>query len=312
MSLPAWPAASVRAVTMRSPAAPASLTRTTSTTVSFVSSSTQPSSAVTTSGTTNISAERPLVAAEALRDAARDGEDPARAHSTAPGRPPPDIGPPPIGSAGAAWIGLPCASRPESTRNAASRLSVPAFAPQLGTGAAPDDLAVAHEHELVAAIGLVHDVARDEDRRAVCGEAPEVCPELDSQRGVDADRRLVEEQHVWLVDERAGEREPAAHAARELQCGGVPALLELDKVQHAIDRRALGVALEAREEAEVLARPTARGRSPRPGACSRSRPAPSATASSCPGSAPHRRTPGETGQQSDQRRLARAVRPSRP
>ena len=111
--------------------------------------------------------------------------------------------------------------------------------PELRAGPPPDHLAVAHEHELVAAVGLVHDVARDEDRRAGRSKAPEVRPELDAERGVDADRRLVEEDHLGLVHERAREREPAAHAAGELQRGRPLPIAQLDEVEHAVDRRAV-------------------------------------------------------------------------
>ena len=132
--------------------------------VSFVSRSTQPSSAVTTSGTTNIERERPLVAAEALGDPASDGEDPAKAHR----RPPADApGSRPIERAA---FGV------EAGRTEERRLEVvrPGLRAQLGAGAASDDL------RRPARTGARHTdrprPSRGSRRGSSCpaGEAPEV------------------------------------------------------------------------------------------------------------------------------------------
>ena len=55
-----------------------------------------------------------------------------------------------------------------------------------------------------------------------------MCPELDPEQGVHADRRLVEEQDRRAVDERAGEREAAALAARQGAGDRVDAVAEVD------------------------------------------------------------------------------------
>jgi len=80
-----------------------------------------------------------------------------------------------------------------------------------------------------------------------------VGPELDAQGRVDAHGRLVEEEHLGLVHERAREREPAAHAAGELQRGRPLPSAQLDEVEDVLDRRLVRVPQEAGEEAEVLA-----------------------------------------------------------
>ena len=113
---------------------------------------------------------------------------------------------------------------------------MPALARSSAPVPRPMTLPLRTNSELVAAIRLVHDVAGDEDRRAGGGEAPEVGPELDAQRRVDADGRLVEEEHLRLVHERAREREPAAHAAGELQRGRPLPVAQLHEVEDAIDR----------------------------------------------------------------------------
>ena len=68
-----------------------------------------------------------------------------------------------------------------------------------------DDASAAHQHELVAALGLVHDVARDEQRRAAVGECVELRPELGAQHRVEADGRLVEDEHLRVAEKRRGE-----------------------------------------------------------------------------------------------------------
>src|SRR6516164_19116 len=76
------------------------------------------------------------------------------------------------------------------------------------------------ERDALASRGLIHVVRGDEDRRAglreIVGDLPEPAP----RRRVDARRRLVEEEHLWLVRGRAREREAllptAAERARHL------------------------------------------------------------------------------------------------
>ena len=78
-----------------------------------------------------------------------------------------------------------------------------------------DEPAVAHEDEVVGALRLVHDVARDEQRGAVVGEAAEGRPEVAAEHGVETDGRLVEDEQLGLAEQRGGERDAGALAAGE-------------------------------------------------------------------------------------------------
>ena len=78
-----------------------------------------------------------------------------------------------------------------------------------------DDATGAEEHELVTAVGLVHHVRRDEHGPALAGERVELAPEVSAEHRVEADRRLVEDEQVRVAEERGGERDARALAARE-------------------------------------------------------------------------------------------------
>ena len=165
---------------------------------------------------------------------------------------------------------------------------MPAPARKLRARAAGDDAALAHEDQLVAAIGLVHHVAGDDERRARRGDGSEVVPELDAEGGIDAHRRLVEEGDRRRVDEGAGQREAPAHAARELAGERRRATVELDEPQRVEHRAAIGDAVERRRRTGRSRRRTARRRCRRPGSCSRCARGWSATASACRGPVPGR------------------------
>ena len=59
-----------------------------------------------------------------------------------------------------------------------------------------EKMALAHQQEIPAVIGLVHDVARDNQRRAVPGEFVKLFPEIDPQYGVEAHGGFVEHQQL--------------------------------------------------------------------------------------------------------------------
>ena len=77
-------------------------------------------------------------------------------------------------------------------------------------------------------IGLVHDVARDEQRRAAPGESMAELPEVAAQDRVEPDRRLVEHEQVGLAEQRSGKRDPCALAAGEAVEHTVAEFLERD------------------------------------------------------------------------------------
>ena len=56
-------------------------------------------------------------------------------------------------------------------------------------------------------------------------------PELGADLRVEADRRLVEQDQLRLVDEAAGEQQAAAHAAGELVDGVAAAVAQAGQVE---------------------------------------------------------------------------------
>ena len=62
---------------------------------------------------------------------------------------------------------------------------------------------------LQSCFGLFQIVRRQEDREPVGVERAQPVPELEAQLDVDAGRRLVENQQLRLVDQRARQRQPA-------------------------------------------------------------------------------------------------------
>ena len=76
--------------------------------------------------------------------------------------------------------------------------------------------AAVHDHEPVAQLlGLVHVVGGEHQRDALTLELVEALPQQVARLRVEPGGRLVEQQQLGLVDQRAGDREPALHAARE-------------------------------------------------------------------------------------------------
>ncbi len=95
-------------------------------------------------------------------------------------------------------------------RRAGSRL-------ELGGGADRDDAAVIdHGDAMRHAVGLVH-VVRGEEHGDALGlvEPLDVRPHLVAALRIEAERRLVEEEHARGVEQAARDLEPAAHPAGE-------------------------------------------------------------------------------------------------
>ena len=86
----------------------------------------------------------------------------------------------------------------------------------LVAGAAGDQLAVEDIGDLVAALGLVHVVGRDQHGHALVGEPVDLVPEVAARLRIDAGGRLVEQQQPGLVHHRGGQREALLPAARQL------------------------------------------------------------------------------------------------
>ena len=106
---------------------------------------------------------------------------------------------------------------PPSTRrrNASSRSLAPVRASSPSGRLDGEDASLAEQDEPVAARCLVHDVARDEQRRAAVAPARGRSPTVAAQHRVEPDGRLVEHEQLRLVEERRRERDTRALATGE-------------------------------------------------------------------------------------------------
>ena len=83
-------------------------------------------------------------------------------------------------------------------------------------GALGHDLATADHRDTVGQVlGLLHVVGREHDRGAAVGQRPHHVPRIPAGAGVEARRRLVEEQQLGRSDEPETDVEPPLLATRE-------------------------------------------------------------------------------------------------
>ena len=102
--------------------------------------------------------------------------------------------------------------------NASSIVRAPVVCLELGRRAGRDDLAGIHRDQPVEPLGLFHVGGRDDDAHAWAARAHALdqFPELAARQRIDAGRRLVEDQQIGVVDQRAAKAELLPHAARQL------------------------------------------------------------------------------------------------
>jgi hypothetical protein len=94
---------------------------------------------------------------------------------------------------------------------------------------------VAQQEQPVAAGGLVHDVAADDEGAAALGEAAEQRPQVAPQHGVQADGGLVEHQQLGLGEQRGREGHARLLAAGEPVDARVGGVRQVDVCQHVVD-----------------------------------------------------------------------------
>ena len=83
---------------------------------------------------------------------------------------------------------------------------------QLSGASIDDDATVVDDRDAIAEpVGLFHVMGGEQHRRAVLADALELSPKRDAALWVESFRRLVEDQHLWSMDERAREVETPAH-----------------------------------------------------------------------------------------------------
>jgi hypothetical protein len=102
--------------------------------------------------------------------------------------------------------------------------------PDQPTGGEDAD-AVAH------GLDLVEQVAREQDRHpALLDEGAEQLEDLRDAEGVDRRRRLIEDEHIRVLDQRVGDAEALDHAAGVGLDPVVGAVGQADLLEHRIDR----------------------------------------------------------------------------
>ena len=107
---------------------------------------------------------------------------------------------------------------------------------QLLRRALGDDPAVGDHGDPVAQrVGLEHVVRGQQHRLAGAGEPAIVRAQLARAHRVDADRRLVEEDHRRVVEQAAGDVQPLAHAARVALDALVLAARQADQLEQLVD-----------------------------------------------------------------------------
>ena len=122
-------------------------------------------------------------------------------------------------------------------------------------GVLGEDLALAHEEQAVAALGLVHDVGGDEEGgAAVGGDGVEEVPQVAAQDGVEADGRFVEDEEFGGAEQGDGEGDAAALAAGEVAGEGVGVGGEVDVGDGAGDGRRGGGRAAARPGSRTAAK----------------------------------------------------------
>ena len=126
--------------------------------------------------------------------------------------------------------------------------------PQFVGGADRTDPPVRQDADDVAQSGLLDELGGDHEGLARRRDLTEVVPEAGAQDGVDAGRRLVEQQDLRIVHEGGGQPETTLHPARGLADQLLAVLVEVDQVQQSVQslRPPERDPVERRVEVEVL------------------------------------------------------------
>src|SRR5262249_4129882 len=96
-------------------------------------------------------------------------------------------------------------------------------------------LAALDDADLVADVGqLRQDVTGNEDRLAHVAQLFEEAAHLDAGARIEAAGRLVEQEHLWLVQQHTRQAQTLCHAARQARHQGVALVAEIDQIEHLI------------------------------------------------------------------------------
>jgi len=127
----------------------------------------------------------------------------------------------------------------------------------VGRALAHDLAARDHGDAVAERVRLEHVVRREQHRLPGRDQVGDRLPQLARADRVDADRRLVQEHHLRVVQDPARDVEPLAHSARVALDALLLAALQPDQLEDLVDPRPLrlaGDAVELCEVAEIVAR----------------------------------------------------------
>ena len=110
-----------------------------------------------------------------------------------------------------------------------------------------------HDDDAVAHVDRLVDVVGDEQHRRAARfpEAQHLVLHAHAREGVERAERLVEQQHLRVIDQRAGERDALGHAAGEMVRVGVGEGFQADEAHELVDLVALLAQHAARDQARL-------------------------------------------------------------
>ena len=106
------------------------------------------------------------------------------------------------------------------------------LAPQVVRRRERDQPALGDQRDRVALLGLVDVLGRHQQRPAGVAQAVELVPDAAAEERIDPGGRLVEEEQRRVVDEGAGQLEPALHPARQAPGAAAADLPQVDQLEH--------------------------------------------------------------------------------
>ena len=128
---------------------------------------------------------------------------------------------------------------------------------QFRGGACRQHLAIVHRHQPIKALGFVHIGCGHEHAhaRTAMADTADQRPELGARQRIDAGGRLVEQQKIRVMDQRATQAQLLLHAARQLAGRALEKRRQAGTARQVVDAAApLGLAMaeQAREELQVF------------------------------------------------------------
>ena len=101
---------------------------------------------------------------------------------------------------------------------ASSRVAAPRASTRFARRARREHAAGIHQRDPIAALGLVHEVGRNENRHALIARKIDQCfPETIACQRDPPRCRLIQDEYLRLVDDGDGQREPLTNAQWQIQ-----------------------------------------------------------------------------------------------